>query len=135
LAYETNASRENSVRLRDHFVWVVDVDGQHRRLVARNAADPAWSPDGRTIAYRTSCGIKLVTQAGKDVTPRSARLCHAIGVAGQPVWSPDGRKIAIGNRRGVYVMNRDGSQLSRLTSVNPTGVFGFSRPTWQPLPR
>ena len=135
LAYETNASPEYSVRLREHFVWVVDVDGHHRRLVARNATDPAWSPDGRTIAYRVSCGIKLVTPAGKDLTPPSVRLCNAIGVAGQPVWSPDGRKIAIGNRRGVYVMNRDGSHLSRLISVNPTGVFRFSRPTWQPLRR
>ena len=135
LAYETNAAWEYSFRLRDRFVWVVGVDGKDRHLVARNAADPAWSPNGRMIAYRASCGIKLVTPTGRDVTPRTgARRCRAIGVAGQPVWSPDGRKIAVGNRRGVYVMNADGSNLSKLTSVDPTGIFGFSRPTWQPLP-
>lgn len=135
LAYETNAAWEYSVRLRDRFVWVVGVDGKDRHLVARNAADPAWSPNGRMIAYRASCGIKLVTPAGTDVTPPpGARRCRAIGVAGQPAWSPDGRKIAVGNRRGVYVMNADGSNLSKLTSVDPTGIFGFSRPTWQPLP-
>lgn len=135
LAYETNAAWEYSVRLRDRFVWVVGVDGKDRHLVARNAADPAWSPNGRMIAYRASCGIKLVTPAGRDVTPPTgARRCRAIGVAGQPVWSPDGRKIAVGNRRGVYVMNADGSNLSTLTLVDPTGIFGFSRPTWQPLP-
>ena len=79
--------------------------------------------------------IKLVTPTGRDVTPRTGARCRrAIGVAGQPVWSPDGRKIAVGNRRGVYVMNADGSNLSKLTSVDPTGIFGFSRPTWQPLP-
>ncbi len=135
LVYETNAAWEYSVRLRDRFVWVVGVDGKDRHLVARNAADPAWSPNGRMIAYRAFCGIKLVTPAGRDVTPPTgARRCRAIGVAGQPVWSPDGRKIAIGNRRGVYVMNADGSNLSTLTLVDPTGIFGFSRPTWQPLP-
>jgi dipeptidyl aminopeptidase/acylaminoacyl peptidase len=135
LAYETNAAWEYSVRLRDRFVWVVGVDGKDRHLVARNAADPAWSPNGRMIAYRAPCGIKLVTPAGTDVTPPpGARRCRAIGVAGQPAWSPDGRKIAVGNRRGVYVMNADGSNLSKLTSVDPTGIFGFSRPTWQPLP-
>jgi dipeptidyl aminopeptidase/acylaminoacyl peptidase len=135
LAYETNATGGYSVRLRDRSVWVVGVDGKDRHLVARNAADPAWSPNGRMIAYRASCGIKLVTPAGRDVTPPTgARRCRAIGVAGQPVWSPDGRKIAIGNRRGVYVMNADGSNLAWLTSANPTGMFGFSRPTWQPLP-
>jgi TolB protein len=136
LAFETHAFGEYSVRLHDRVVWVVGVDGKDRRLVARNAADPAWSPDGRTIAYRASCGIKLVTPAGKDVTPPTgASRCRAIGVAGQPVWSPDGRKLAVGNRRGVYLMNADGSNLSKLTTANPTGIFGFSRPTWQPLPR
>jgi Tol biopolymer transport system component len=32
-------------------VWVMDIDGSHRRKVADYARQPCWSPDSRTIAY------------------------------------------------------------------------------------
>ena len=116
-------------------VFVAAVDGFRRRLLATNGSAPAWAPSGDKIAYRAACGgVKLVTPAGKDVTP-PGRLgrCRAIGVSGVPVWSPDGRKIAIATNRGIYVMNADGSGLSLVTALTGRGMFGLGRPTWRPL--
>ncbi len=56
-------------------ISVINVDGSHRRLLATHASAPAWSPDGKTIAYRTPCGIKIVTPGGKDLT-RQIRPSH-----------------------------------------------------------
>ena len=119
----------------DSSIYVIGVDGSHRTLLAKDAAAPAWSPDGTTIAYRTNCGIKLITPAGVDVTPPSGRRCDAIGVSGAPVWSPDGRKIAIGTLdRGTYVINADGTHLTRLTTKTLAVFQGQQpRPSWQPL--
>jgi hypothetical protein len=122
-------------------VYRVRPDGTHRVLLARGAADPAWSPDGTRIAVASSCmGIKLITPAGRDVTP-GANPCRVIGVSGMPVWSPNGRQIAIvghtGNpifaQTGVYVMNANGQNLRELfANGNSVGVPGRPDASWQP---
>ena len=117
-------------------IYSEKLDGSDRRLVAKNALAPAWSPDGTRIAYESSCGLRLVTPAGQDVTPASARRCQAIGPVGLPNWSPDGTKIAIETAKGIYVVNADGTQL-QLVSQWTSSVFvdeGLERPSWRPRP-
>jgi Tol biopolymer transport system component len=127
IAYSTRNGRSS--------VYVIRLDGSHRRLLATSASAPAWAPSGARIAYRAGCGgVRLVTRAGKDVTPPGRPVrCRAIGVSGVPVWSPDGRKIAITTRKGIYVMDADGSDVKLLTSETGKGMFGIGRPTWRPL--
>jgi Tol biopolymer transport system component len=128
IAYSTRRNGRSSV-------YVAAVDGSHRRLLATNASAPAWAPSGARIAYRAGCGgVKLVTPAGKDVTPPGRPVrCRAIGVSGVPVWSPDGGKIAITTNKGIYVMDADGSDLTFVTTRTGKGMFGIGRPTWRPL--
>ena len=121
-------------------IYTARLDGSGVRLVARNAASPAWSPLGTVIAYQARCGIRLVTPTGTDVTPRSGARCAHIGVLGEPVFSPDGRRIAInsplsGKMHGVYVMNSDGSDLHRLTRETGHSTNGAARLAWQPVAR
>lgn len=118
-------------------LYIVKLDGTGRRLIARDGDSPSWSPNGRTIAYRGACGIKLVTPAGKDVTPRaSASACGALSPRGYPAWSPDGERIAIGTRGGVFLLNSDGTGLVRVTKVGSgTAGFGPQAPAWAPVPR
>jgi len=104
-------------------------DGSHVRSLTRTGCSPAWSPDGSRIAYRVSCGIRVITPAGKNLTAPSAWRCQHIGVSGAPVWSPDSRKLALSGSDGVYLMNRDGSGLTRIWT-EPA-----ERPSWRPVPR
>ncbi|HEU5215658.1 MAG TPA: hypothetical protein VFU30_08970, partial [Gaiellaceae bacterium] len=121
-------------------VYTVALDGSHRRLVATGGVAPAWSPDGRTIAYQTLCGIRLVTPSGRNVTPRRAgratdNRCHAMGYSGPPVWSPDGTKLAVETDDGVYVMDQNGRGLHRAGYQVSRTWYGTlpGRPSWRPL--
>jgi WD40 repeat protein len=114
-------------------ISVIALTGARRTLLARHASAPAWSPRGGKIAYRSRCGIKLVTPAGRDVTPQGRRRCRAIGVVGTPFWSPDGRQIGIQTKRGIYTMNADGSDLGLVITVERgLGPFNSGRPSWRP---
>lgn len=106
-------------------IFVINADGSGERQLspARGAAAgglfPAWSPDGRWIAYSNGSGINLVRPDGSGRRP--------LGVPGEcSVWSPDGSELMFcsnGVNRGegvdnwdVFVMDADGSHVRRLTS-------------------
>jgi Tol biopolymer transport system component len=120
-------------------VSIVNVDGSHRRLLTTHATAPAWSPNGRLIAIRDlhCAGIKLITPAGKNVTPaRPNSSCRVIGIAGTPIWSPDGKQIAIQTTKGIYVMNANGTHLRLASTQTGGGMFSYenpARPAWRPI--
>ncbi len=64
-------------------------------LLRTSRSDPAWSPDGRKIAF-----LGMADDGNTDVYVVRAdglgrkRLTRHPGVDGNPAWSPDGRKIA-----------------------------------------
>ena len=122
-------------------IYTIALDGSHKRLVATGGTAPAWSPDGRRIAYQARCGIRLVTPAGKDVTP-AVTSCGAIGRSAPPMWSPDGTKLAFETKAGVYVVDANGGDLRRVSSrsivsLEPTTTWYGAlpgRPSWRPVP-
>jgi hypothetical protein len=135
LVFATKRQKHSSIS-------VINLDGSHRRLLATQASFPTWSPDGKMIAYRSRCGIKLVTPGGKDMTPANPPFaCHAIGLAGQPIWSPDGKKIAIlgapSFTPGTFVMDADGRHLTLLTHATGRtfAPAGRGDASWQPQPK
>ena len=109
-------------------IVVADADGEGDRVlidhgVAERSALPAWSPDGRTIAYlwmpneqssnRGSFELRVIAADGSDPT----RLFHSECCVGDwrgPVWSPDGSRIAfyddVDVRHGSWLaVNADGT--------------------------
>ena len=77
-------------------LWVANHDGSSpRRLTDDEASEhfPAWSPDGRWIAYASWRGdeghLNKIEASGGTATRVSSRG----GVYAEPAWSPDGTRI------------------------------------------
>jgi TolB protein len=93
---------------------------------------PAWSPDGRQIAFQTdrdgNWEIYLMNVDGSG----PVNLTRNGSADRLPNWSPDGRMIAFTSDRDgndeIYVMNRDGGDVKRLT----TDTAQDSYPSWSP---
>jgi Tol biopolymer transport system component len=112
----------------DPTLWVANVDGSGRRLVAKGAADGEWSKDGAWIVYAggeftKDHAIRIVRATGG--TPR---ILVPRGLA--PALSPDGRTLAYTDRGpcfavGVYVIRVAGGPARRLTQ--DCRIHGTSR--------
>jgi Tol biopolymer transport system component len=134
---------------------VVDVAGSTERIVLVNAdgsgltdlvqgRDPAWSPDGTQIAFRTGnadhpggnpTSISVIDADGShehalDI-PSSAGG-ETSGGAGPAVWSPDGTQIAFATVLGIYVMRPDGSDLHRVSKYDGPNACYDLEPAWSP---
>jgi Tol biopolymer transport system component len=120
----------------------------------RDEANPAWSPDSRTLAFEsasltresnTRSDIGLMDTGGGNVR----MLLQTPWFETNPVFSPDGTKLAFtsdrdtrpARRRGrpperlnrgfeLYTANLDGSAVTRLTTNSVPDLF----PDWGPAP-
>ena len=103
-------------------VYRVNADGSYVLSYTYDGGSaPAWSPDGRRIAFHSDrdrpydYNIYVMNADGSDAT----QLTHNDDDDWDPAWSPDGQRIAfVSDHDGdseIYVMNADGSDVTQLT--------------------
>jgi Tol biopolymer transport system component len=133
-------------------IYVVRPDGSRLRRLTGRGSDPAWSPDGRHIAFVSDRDENGQLSYGdraffaNELYVMDADGGHPVRVTRtkqlnerSPSWSPDGRVIAyqrgrvIGNAEGtdVLAVNVAGSCTKRI-AADPKLLRWYARPSWRP---
>lgn len=86
---------------------VLDVDTGATRRISEDGYHPAWSPDGRKLAFRGLLGVEVT--ALSDPRPRLV-LRDGVARVLHPSWSPNGRWIACVTRRSLLVVRATGGR-------------------------
>jgi uncharacterized repeat protein (TIGR01451 family) len=93
--------------------------------------DPAWSADGKYIAYTSAQnGYYEIYRADADGSNQT-RLSDGVDVGAvddSPAWSPDGQKIVFVRNRQLWTVGRDGGTAVKLS----TGSDEDEQPAWSP---
>ena len=132
IAYITSTGVGNNIQ---YSLMVADSDGVNPQTVVRSREpllSPAWSPDGRKLAYvsfergNSSIYIQEISSGAREVVSSSK------GINGAPSFSPDGSKLALtlsyGGNPDIYVMN-----LATREKVQLTKHFAIdTEATWMP---
>jgi TolB protein len=107
----------------ENAIWIADSDGFNPQRIVWNAEpflSPAWSPDGKSLAY-----VSFERQGGHtiyihELATGSRRLVTSFkGINGAPTFSPDGSTLALTLSRSgnpeIYLLNLASNNLTQLT--------------------
>jgi TolB protein len=133
IAYVTSVRQKNGQQ--NYKLELADADGFNPITIMSSREplmSPAWSPDGKKIAYvsfeKKSSAIYVQTLA----TGKRIRVTDFRGINGAPAWSPDGSKLALTlSKEGspdIFVLNLANRSLLKLTKNYAIDT----EPSWSP---
>jgi len=114
---------------------VADSDGHNPQTIVSSGdpiMSPAWSPDGRRLAYVSFENKKTAVYIQELATGRRERMAAYKGINSSPAWSPDGRSLAMtlskGGNPDIYVLDLASRNLRQVTDH-----FAIdTEPAWSP---
>lgn len=114
---------------------VSDADGFNPQTIVSSRdpiLSPAWSPDGRRLAYVSFESKRTAIYVQELATGARERVASNEGINGSPAWSPDGRRLALtlskGGNPDIYVLDLSTRALTQITDH-----FGIdTEPAWSP---
>ncbi len=132
IAYITAAGTGKATR---YALMVADSDGFNPQTVVRSAEpllSPAWSPDGRRLAYVSFESGNSAIYIQDISTGAREKVASFRGINGAPSFSPDGRQLALTLSRSgnpeIYVMDLGSRSLRQLTNTSAIDT----EPVWSP---
>ncbi|WP_422677685.1 Tol-Pal system beta propeller repeat protein TolB [Billgrantia campisalis] len=116
-------------------LYVADADGRNGQQVLSSREpilSPAWSPDGRKLAYVSFETERPAIYIQELATGQRVRATSFEGINGAPAWSPDGRKLAMtlskDGQPEIYVMDVGARSFERITNNSSIDT----EPAWSP---
>jgi TolB protein len=121
-------------------IWKIRPDGSGLRQVTpsnplQDRGFPAWSPDGKTIAFTAFDDLDYTDASIYTIDPDGKNLRLLTDDGGYPSWSPDGKRIVFSGfshepkgEPDLYVMNANGSHRRRLFKAPGADYY----PSWSP---
>jgi TolB protein len=121
---------------RSYRLIVADADGSNERVVFASPEpimSPAWSPDGRSLAYVSFHSGLPAIYVQTLRTGDQVRVSARSGINSAPSYSPDGRQLAVALSRrdgnvDVYLLDLATQELRRLTDDPAIDT----EPAWAP---
>ena len=143
-------------------VFVVNSDGSHLKQLTRNPAGqvcgsggfcnatPAWSPDGRHIAFTRASGpvvddtienvgLFVMKDDGSQIQQVTQKVRPSLGEDSDPQWSPNGRAIVFQRRNVRTALPANGIALfvvdlasHRQRRITPWELRAGDTPDWSP---
>jgi len=114
---------------------IADYDGYGEKLVLRSKQpimSPAWSPDGRKLAYVSFEKRKSQIYVQDLYTQKRELMTSFAKINGSPSWSPDGKQLALvlskDGQPEIYVLNTTTKALRRITNNRVIDT----EPDWTP---
>jgi TolB protein len=121
---------------RGYRLVVADADGANERVAFESPQpilSPAWSPDGRSLAYVSFHSGLPAVYVQTLRTGERTRVSAYSGINGAPSFSPDGSQLALALSRrdgnvDIYVLTLASKELRRLTDDPAIDT----EPAWTP---